>query len=72
MNELHPNNIKVWNFVPSDMLKHVNSNIGEQDTSYSVDAEKTYRANATVQLIIKKKKHKKKKKQLYSILWVNL
>ena len=55
VNELHPNNIKVWNFVPSDMLKHVNSNIGEQDTSYSVDAEKTYRANATVQLIIKKK-----------------
>ena len=40
VNELAPQNIKVWNFVPSDMLKHVNGKIGGQDKTCNVDVEK--------------------------------
>ena len=40
VNELAPQNVKVWNFVPSDMLKHVNRKIGGQDKTSDVDAEK--------------------------------
>ena len=40
MNEFAPGNVKVWNFVPADMLEHVNRKIGGQDKASDVDAEK--------------------------------
>ena len=40
VNELNPQGIKVWNFVPSDMLKHVNRTIGGQDKTASIDVHK--------------------------------
>ena len=40
VNELAPNNIMAWNFVPVDMLEHVNRKIGGQDKASDVDAEK--------------------------------
>lgn len=40
VNEIAPQNIKCWNFIPSDMLEHVNRTIGGQSNLPSIDAEK--------------------------------
>ena len=40
VNELAPQNIKVWNFVPSEMLERVNRTIGGQEEASNIDKEK--------------------------------
>ena len=40
VNEIAPQNIKVWNFVPSEMLERVNRTIGGQEEASNIDKEK--------------------------------